>query len=472
MRFCEKNVLFLVFGVISASCLCCIMFVTSVEYNGKNNYTLIGLISLIVLCIVSMLSSFAVLVLSVRGQHVISRNITDHTHDMKLKFIYFFGVGSVANQIILYIYESVCHKYIRHRVLYRITLIVYFVTQTLFIKLISHRRYYRWSLLYFTLSVLFITNISVWTHYSIFNLHDASSNSSNNSCVLSNLYRRSRLIMEPMVLEYSLLANLLILGMWPKQHTHEHSMDDSHTEYETMETSPLLFQYRSTRSGIKFSVLYALIGILILCPVIVFRILLINGEYEKTIEVLASYSFSNTVLICLTIKCLHLLSIECRHGHTKISHSSGNIVLLFGSSGYMFFVTLSLFNDIHRNDNVEPSTRILAIYMELTFILSCFLQCILILEADKCVKFYRTDKLFFISVENLCLMLGFIHLGSWIDGSFLSESHSMPGGNEAAFYSKTTYALLYNIFFPFRVFFHFKCFILFYDMYRRFKELQ
>ncbi|VDI18397.1 Hypothetical predicted protein [Mytilus galloprovincialis] len=236
--------------------------------------------------------------------------------------------------------------------------------------------------------------------------------------------------MEPMVLEYSLLANLLLLGMWPKQQNDEYtqiSLEDSHTEYETMETLPLLFQYRSTRSGIKFSVIYALTGIIVLCPVIVFRILQIYVEFERSFGVLAGYSFSNTVLICLTIKCLHLLSIECRHGSKSISHSSGHFFLLFGSSGYMFFVTLSLFNDIHRNDNVESSTQVLFIYMDLSFILCCFLQCILILQADKCVKFNRTDKLFFISVENLCLMLGFIHLGSWIDGSFLSESHSMPG---------------------------------------------
>ncbi|VDI18396.1 Hypothetical predicted protein [Mytilus galloprovincialis] len=247
---------------------------------------------------------------------------------------------------------------------------------------------------------------TVWTHYSIGNslLHAASSNSSNISCFALNLYTRSRLMMEPMVLEYSLLANLLILGMWPKEQTHEQSMNDSHLEYETIEMSPLLLQYRSKRSGIKFSVLYALTGILILCPVIVFRILHIHRENGKSIEVLASYSFSNTALICLTIKGLHLLSIECRHVNNNISHSSGPTVLLFGSSGYMFFVTLSLFNDIHRNDNAEPLTPVLAIYMELTFIVSCFLQCILILEADKCVKFYRTDKLFFISVENLFIV--------------------------------------------------------------------
>ncbi|XP_063446794.1 uncharacterized protein LOC134726322 [Mytilus trossulus] len=383
------------------------MFVTSAEYNGKNKYTLNGWISLIVLCIVSILSTVIVVVLSARGQHVFSRNTSDHTHNMKLRFMYLFGVG-------------------------------------------------------------------IWTHYIIGNsvLHAASSNPSNISCFASNLYRKSRLMMEPMVLEYSLLANLLILGMWPKEQTHEQSMNDSHPEYETMEMSPLLLQYRSKRSGIKFSVFCALIGILIMCPVIVFRILHIHRENGKSIEVLASYSFSNTALICLTIKCLHLLSIECRHVNNNTSHSSEHTVLLFGSSGYMFFVTLSLFNDIHRNDNAELLTRVLAIYMELTFIVSCFLQCILILEADKCVKIYKTDKLFFISVENICLMLGFIHLGSWFDSTFLSESYSMPGGNEAVFYSKRMYSMLFTIFFPFRVFFHFKCFIFFYGMYRRFKRLQ
>ncbi|XP_076073762.1 uncharacterized protein LOC143045268 [Mytilus galloprovincialis] len=479
MEAYDYDIYGVVFGVVIASCSSCVMFVTSSDLKEKSDYAISGFYLLITLCILSIVSCVSVIGITLNGRHVVANEHTDNTIGLKLKFLYFFGFGSALNQICECLYDHVCRDLTETHTstvfVTRIILVLFFLTQTCFMKLTLRQQFTQFVWIYIALGILSITNISIWTHFTVNVSHHNNwlfNSSTNRTCSKNStsniLYKSSRPIMEPMTIEYVLLCCIFIFELWPK--IQNRGVCDLLKPNTSSDSAPSLLQNGDNinRRRLNIRLLSATIGFLIILPIVSFKLLDVFTDYQYAVETLVCYCFSNTLLICLLILCFYLIPFESHRLNKTRSFLFVHYILLFGASGFMFFITLSLFNNIYRTDNVDPLIRILAIYMEIAFIILCFLQTTFILHINNYQR-NISEQAEYLSIGNISLTIGVIQLGYWSISSFLSASYGMSASHEREFYGKKMYRILFYIFFPFGVFYHFKSFIFFYDIHQRFK---
>ncbi|CAG2215120.1 unnamed protein product [Mytilus edulis] len=220
----------LIFLVAFLSFSCCAVFVSS--YRGRNvtaSMTPPGSAYLIILCALAFLASMVIVYINAKR---ITRNGSDtlykrdNTAWLKLKFLYLFGVGGIAYQIIAYIYRRECsppHVDLDNILAAHIALILFFLTQTAFIRIMHKFVLTNSIVIFYTVSFILVTNVAVWTYYTVTGYYITReyysepniSDCNCNSTFISKVYWRSRVIVDPMIMEYALLASIFVLGMWP-----------------------------------------------------------------------------------------------------------------------------------------------------------------------------------------------------------------------------------------------------------------
>ena len=360
--------------------------------------------------------------------------------------------------------------------------------------------------IFYTVSFILVTNVAVWTYYTVSGYYITKdyysvsnvSDCNYNTTLISKVYWRSRVIVDPMIMEYALLASIFVFEMWPLN-LQKQQFDEQNTRRpieepedrleicninvcdQITETSPLI-QNKSEETqccikvkGVLVSILKRMkmhcnvfVGIVVVFPPALLDILDIfvsKGTY--TFPLLVSFCVSTSVMIGLILRCFFLLYRDCCPITSNNFRTVSHCLLILSLSGFTFFITLSLFANIFRDDDVSLSFRGFAIYHEISIIIASYLHTIFILQMSYCRSYTRAGSHAFLRLHNICLTLAVMHLGYWAKNSFISASFRWQKGFESQYFGHKTYDILFHVFFPFGVFFHFKCFILFYGIFKR-----
>ncbi|CAC5377679.1 unnamed protein product [Mytilus coruscus] len=246
---------------------------------------------LIVLCALAFLACMVIIYTNAKriirnGSNTLYRR--DNTAWLKLKFLYLFGAGGIAYQIIAYIYRRECSSprvHLDNILAVHIALILFFLTQTAFIRIMFKYVLKNSIVIFYTVSFILVTNVAVWTYYTVTGYYITKdyysvsniSDCNYNSTLISKVYWRSRVIVDPMIMEYAMLASIFVFEMWPLYFQKEQSdTEDTRRNMEELEdrleicsinvydqiteTSPLI-QNKSEETKCCFEVKSVLISI-------------------------------------------------------------------------------------------------------------------------------------------------------------------------------------------------------------------
>lgn len=471
-RLFDKNSIGSVLGITLASFCSCFMFVTSARWNEPVKYLELGPIIMLLLCVVSV-AGYIFLFSSIFGKMILHSDVIEvRITRMKLNFLYLFGIGSALNQLIVCTYHFLClddNMFSKNmKLMCNILLCIFIMTQTGFIATTVNRKLQYKICVFILLSVFIVTNLAIWTHFTVLGSIEhawLSTKDRNRTCKAGSnnaqrLYFSTRLVFEPIVLEFALLSSLFIVKLWSNIERQNTGLKERHDNNQHMESC----------GSRKSTLLSAIVSVVIIGPRVVTKIVATAAKSDSfAFGTLICFCMSNTILLLLILKCFHYALYDCYHGYYQATnignHSTNNFMLLVGSSGYVIFITLSLYNNINRNDTVDDKIRYFALYFEITCIVIVLLQNILILQLVKFQRVVRVDPSVNFSVEALGFTIGLLNLGFWAENSFITEKYGMLASHEAQFYGKYAYKTMFHIFYPFGIFYHFECFIFFYEIY-------
>lgn len=350
----------------------------------------------------------------------------------------------------------------------------------------------------YALGIILVTNIAVWTHYTVTDFYYTENytgvlnfTTCDNTTMISKLFWTSRVIVDPMVLEYALLATLFLFEMRFRKYEFKEISKNLETcepnelllltnfgqkvnqeEECFLEDDPLL----STRKHMispKTSIFRALkrnacviAGLLITTVGIltnIFNIFLQPGKYTTFLNI--SFVFRNAFMFAITVYAFILINRDFKLKQTALTPNVSGNLLILSLFGLTFFMTLSVLANIYRTDDVAEIIKISGICLEVTCILTFSLQTGFIIQINNGRSYRRTQGWFCLTIDKICLTLALMQIAIWTNASFVIHSFRWAHGFETQYYGEANYDILFHVFWPFVLFFHFKSFVSFYGIY-------
>ncbi|XP_063414489.1 uncharacterized protein LOC134696565 [Mytilus trossulus] len=417
---------------------------------------------------------------------------------LKLGFLWIFTSGSILYAFVKIIripckenivnqYRSVgCidknstyyNGYVEANISFHCTQILFYFLQSLFIHFFIRGCFKNSWIVYYSLVLIVLANISQWAHYfsgvyqdkgtRIYNLNCSISNYSIDSCYGETVLIKIEPYLTPVEMEYFLLSMIFIAELWPSNNSCTHEVNvlelDLANEYTPFKSST----NRLTRVCWSKSVRTTLC---VICVVILFLPCYIFGYFAsaeseqknktvnvrmKTADILYDMFLSliKTTFVVISFYMISKSSYfrplqrkEGFHFHHKMIIAS-----FLGSIGYL---SLIIFSSIHgEKANLLIAQKVLTI-IELYFQLICILQ------LNNYKKYQRGVG------EYIYLALSIFNLCDWIDDSFFGAVSVYDNEALQYVYDTATQRHITNFLFPFLIFFRFESFVFIYGTFRQ-----
>lgn len=398
---------------------------------------------------------------------------------LKFKFLLLFCLGNIAYQALTLAMHIECKIYedvLQISLYFGITWLFH-ILQTTFIYYFSRFRFVNFLSLYYSLVILFITNISMWTQQTISSykvVHipldlnvssDIDSPCENDTTLLSaTIFLKPYL--EPVVLEYCLLSLIFISEMWPKEIVHNDRTEIQEafsTEYEAsvdsqMSLSGEIISYLHVRSSWnRASIITLTIGAIYSASFIIIQCILIYIPETRSFLSVTSFSYfflGNCVRTALLIKCFYAFSSQLQPTVRPGKLMNLNHFIILASSvatcGYYCVEIITLTRLSNSFDEIKN------IVNALIRIVATILQTIFILQMKQYRKTGNSRSI--LSIENTFLFLSCINFGIWFSYTFVSHRYRNK-------LNQTT--IFEHSWFPLVIFYHFECFFSFYKLFRQ-----
>lgn len=398
---------------------------------------------------------------------------------LKLKFLLLFCLGNIAYQALTLAMHITCKIYqdVLQIALYFGITWLFHILQTTFIYYFSRFRFVNFLSLYYSLVILFIANISMWTQQSIasykagnipldLNVSSDIASPCENDTTLTNAIVLLKPYLEPVLLEYCLLSLIFISEMWPKEITHNDRRQIQEAfsfEYEASTDSQMLLSgesisYRHVQSPWnRASIITLTIGAIYSASFVIMQCILIY--IPETMPFLSDASFSyfflgNCVKTALLIKCFYAFSSQLQPTVRPRKLMNLNHFIILASS----VVTCGYYGV-----EIIELTRLSDTFHEIKYIVNALirivatiLQTIFILQMKQYRKTGNSGSI--LSIENTFLFLSCVNFGIWFSYTFLIPRY-MNKLNQTTRFEHS--------WFPLIIFYHFECFISFYKLFRQ-----
>lgn len=398
---------------------------------------------------------------------------------LKLKFLLLFCLGNIAYQALTLAMHITCKIYqdVLQIALYFGITWLFHILQTTFIYYFSRFRFVNFLSLYYSLVILFIANISMWTQQSIasykagnipldLNISSDIASPCENDTTLTNAIVLLKPYLEPVLLEYCLLSLIFISEMWPKEITHNDRREIQEAfsfEYEASTDSQMLLSgesisYRHVLSPWnRASIITLTIGAIYSASFVIMQCILIYIPETRPFLSDASFSYfflGNCVKTALLIKCFYAFSSQLQPTVRPRKLMNLNHFIILASSvvtcGYYGVEIIAL-------------TRLSGTFHEIKYIVNALirivatiLQTIFILQMKQYRKTGNSGSI--LSIENTFLFLSCVNFGIWFSYTFLTPRY-MNKLNQTTRFEHS--------WFPLIIFYHFECFISFYKLFRQ-----
>ncbi|XP_071154770.1 uncharacterized protein [Mytilus edulis] len=354
--------------------------------------------------------------------------------------------------------------------------IIFFFVQSCFVQAFIPFRFTRSWKNYYSLLLIVLANISQWAHYFVEIYRRTSTDGPGQSCNKTNyiicptdniVSRQIKPFFSPIKMEYFLFSMILIAQIWPSKQNHIHEVRIQRSNPES-EYTPLLStsDERIDRSGFNSLRTIFCVGFvaLMIFPCFVFGYIKLSEDIEEssyqTIQnVNVAYHIfllcSTTVLLIMSFYMISqsssflepLMKTQHLHFHHKMIIAS-----FLGSIAYC---SLVIFACIHERKEY------LIMCQKLMTMIGLYFQVVCILQLNSYGKKKRSLG------EYVYLLLSILNLYFWIDDSIFEATSIYDKKILQSVYSITTQKLISHCLFPFFVFFRFKSFISFYNIFRQ-----
>lgn len=422
----------------------------------------------------------------------IPREHFDIGDKIKLRFLWLFTIATVTYSISYLVYDVECFEgnhLFNTRVLSivcDVLLVIFRLTQTLFLTTFSKRTFVNNLLSYYGLLTIFLANVSVIVvefANQYHHVHDDTTNLTESGTFVCYTNSSAGIFLDkidnylnPAILEYSLLAVLFVFKVWPKKCQimdsslnvlNDSLLTDSVEERTALlGSSPGQISQSSTtrRSSLQSSWFFWTIclAVFIQLPdyiLICVRIYKPNDSHAITLFHVYN-SAVMTVLFFVVIRLFYQLQSECTPIFTVYKFVSRDYLILFSFVGSLMYyiIRLMAYIELATLDN-----NTLNIYGYVISILGLYLQTISIFQMNYYKKNNGASNLF--SIEYTCLFLSVSNLFSWIVDSFLISNIVFAHDAPTKYYGVKIWILFYTLLFPVVVFYRFKCYVAYYELY-------
>lgn len=398
---------------------------------------------------------------------------------LKLKFLLLFCLGNIAHQALTLAMHIECKIYqdvLQIASYFGITWLFH-ILQTTFIYYFSRFRFVNFLSLYYSLVILFITNISMWTQQSIasykastihldLNVSSNIASPCDNETTLDSVTVLLKPYLEPVLLEYCLLSLIFISEMWPKEIVHNDRTEIQEafsTEYEASTDSELLLSsesisYQHVRSSWnRASIITLTIGAIYSASFVIIQCISIYIPETRSFLSDASLSYfflGNCVKTALLIKCFYAFSSQLQPTvRPRKLMNLNHFIILASSVATCGYYSVQIITLTRHSDTFD---EIKSIVNALIKIVATILQTIFILQMKQYMKTGNSRSI--LSIENTFLFLSCVNFGIWFSYTFVTPQYKNK-------LNKTT--RFEHSWFPFVIFYHFECFISFYKLFRQ-----
>ncbi|XP_076075123.1 uncharacterized protein LOC143046047 [Mytilus galloprovincialis] len=445
-------------------------------------------------------------------------DVRRNTHDwnisiaLEIRFYWLFSLACLTYAIINLCFHIECF-YINHQrvnasvsIATDIGFFLFYIFQTGFFTRYLHYRFEHRIGVYYGLLIIVVTNLSIFCREFAILYHDPLSHSHWNSTVTDTCHnmsvstyvilKKSKPFLHPALFEYSLLTMIFLSKVWPRESCRDDIRRASggyENVYESIdcgessrlvqrrpasnETDVILLSLnttssndidRRTRKFISIS-----LAVIINMPAVVLHILNIINEESMTEFASTIYNIvQQFVILYLNLRCFYMMKRQCELRFREIrkehyTSRANQYILLLSSFGIMSFYTVVLYARISSLGKTESDADKMKILLDISRMVSTYLQTVFLLQMKHYQRTINIDSVR--SIEYLCLFLAVENLCSWAINTFIDSDTVLIHDVPFRFFGQEKWSHLFRFWYPFIIFYRFKCFVVFYSFYHLLK---
>lgn len=492
---------------ITALAILCQIFSLSSHGSHSSHNSVLTLMTIFVF--LSVASCIAISIYS-QTRPDVHRN----THDwnisiaLEIRFYWLFSLACLAYVIIKLCFHIECfhinHQRLNVSVLIAndVGFLLFYLFQTGFFTRYLHYRFEHRIGVYYGLLIIVITNLSIFCHEFAILYHDPLSHSHWNATVTDKCHnmsvstfvilKNSKPFLHPALFEYSLLTMIFLSKVWPRESCSDDIQRASggyENVYESIdyeESSRLVERRRaSNQTEIAFLSLNTTsstdinrrtrkfisisLAVIINIPAVVLHILNIINEESITEFASTIYNIvQQLVILYLNLRCFYMMKNQCELRSREIRREqytsrANQYILLLSSFGIMAYYTVVLYARISSLNKIKSDTDKTKILLDISRMGSTYLQTVFLLQMKHYQKTVNIDSVR--SIEYLCLFLAVENLCSWAINTFIDSETVLINDVPFKFFGQERWSHLFRFWYPFIIFYRFKCFVVFYSFY-------
>lgn len=426
-----------------------------------------------VLLIIAIFTLISMSLSACKNKHWTMPRRSKGSHSLKLKFLWLFCVANITFEVVKFAIYSKCDQ-LPDVLLFYISTWIFQILQTFFLHYFSKFIFNNVLCLYYGFLVLVVTNFSLWTHRTIFTYHEAKSflnisDISGNVCNDTKSFvpmEKFKPFLDPVSLEYCLLCVILLSEMWPRAKYPEHQsrqLQESSSKEETEEHQWLLRCNSNVPTRTVWnrkSIIVLFIGVLYMIVFLVIQTLFLNIDQLRKNYLHVAFAFyvcGNFIRIPLTIKCFYAFSAQLRpKSNVQTVTDMKHVIILVSSMATCGYIIAECVENLRHG---EVKIILNAIFR----VIGTVMQTSFILQMKQYKRVDRTNTI--TSIQNTFLFMCCINFSFWFSYTFMSPQYTVK--LQRHFFEITSWLKIKHFWFPFIIFYHFECFISFYDFFRK-----